>query len=105
VTDDVLDFDGDPAALGKAVLSDLGEGKATLPLLAAARRDPRLAGALKGDPATLVELVRRAGGVEEAREFARAEAARAVECLARIPAGPVASTLASLAQTVVSRAK
>lgn len=105
VTDDVLDFDGDPAALGKAVLSDLREGKATLPLLEAARREPRVAESLQGDPATLVDVVRRSGGVEAAREFARAEANRAVACLTRVPAGPVASVLASLAQTVVSRAK
>lgn len=105
VIDDVLDFDGDAAALGKAVLSDLREGKATLPLLEAARRDPTIVQALDGDPADLVRRVREAGGVEAARAFAREEAARATAALTRVPAGPVASVLAALADSVVSRAR
>ena len=105
VVDDVLDFDGDPRALGKAVLADLAEGKATLPLLEAARLDPGIADAIRGDPGVLVDRVRAAGGVEAARAFASAEAARATEALARVPAGPVAALLGSLADTVVSRTR
>ena len=37
IVDDVLDVEGDPRALGKSVLSDVREGKLTLPVLVRAR--------------------------------------------------------------------
>jgi len=39
VTDDLLDFQGDEKRLGKPILSDLSEGRITLPLIYALRRD------------------------------------------------------------------
>ena len=33
MVDDLLDYEGDPAAMGKNVGDDLAEGKATLPLI------------------------------------------------------------------------
>src|SRR5207302_4055029 len=42
IVDDVLDLEGDPAALGKSVLGDLREGKLTLPVLFALGADPSL---------------------------------------------------------------
>ena len=42
IVDDVLDVEGDPHALGKSVLSDLREGKLTLPVLYALEREPAL---------------------------------------------------------------
>ena len=36
--DDVLDYDGDAAEMGKNLGDDLREGKATLPLIAAMQR-------------------------------------------------------------------
>ncbi len=42
VTDDLLDFEADPAALGKAMLADVVEGKPSLPLAIALRRSPPL---------------------------------------------------------------
>lgn len=42
LVDDVLDYDGDPRVTGKALLSDLGEGKLTLPLIRALASHPGL---------------------------------------------------------------
>jgi octaprenyl-diphosphate synthase len=55
IVDDWLDYSGEAAAMGKPVLSDVREGRITLPLLLAlARSDGR-------DRGTLVDLIRRCG--------------------------------------------
>ena len=55
IVDDWLDYSGEAAALGKPVLSDVREGRITLPLLLAlARADGK-------DRGTLVDLIRKSG--------------------------------------------
>ena len=44
LVDDLLDFTASPEQLGKPVLSDLKEGKVTLPLIFALRSEAALAG-------------------------------------------------------------
>jgi len=92
--DDVLDYEGDTAALGKNVGDDLREGKPTLPLLIAMERSQpeqreliRHAiehGEVQG-LAEIVKIVRSTGALEATREAARAEAARARDCLNLLP--------------------
>jgi len=86
--DDLLDFTSSTEVLGKPALSDLKEGKATLPLLLALPRATegerakvaRIA-ATKAfdevDPAEIVELVTRYDALDETRAIARDYAARA----------------------------
>ncbi len=95
VADDLLDFTASEAQIGKPVLSDLKEGHLTLPILHAVEREPSAAplveeiletGELDAERSReVLELVRRTGGLDAAREVAstHAEGARrALEALA-----------------------
>ena len=92
--DDVLDYEGDPHALGKNVGDDLREGKTTLPLLIAMDRgtaDQRdlIRHAIEHGAldrlADIIEIVRATGALEATREAARIEAKRARDCLSLLP--------------------
>jgi octaprenyl-diphosphate synthase len=94
LVDDLLDYEGATAQLGKNVGDDLREGKPTLPLLlamergSAAERDLIRHAIEHGEVARLpeiVEIVRHTGALAATRDAARAEAdkaARSLEVLA-----------------------
>jgi octaprenyl-diphosphate synthase len=113
IADDVLDADVDEATAGKSVGHDLQEGKLTLPVLLACEADPalgkRVRGQLgeKGVPADVAAEIlvetRKAGGVERARERARALAADAVVELGALPPSPFRDALRDLAVLSVER--
>jgi len=92
LVDDLLDFTASPERLGKPVLSDLKEGKVTLPLIYAldnghseARR--LVAKVLEEGGFTsiradeITQLVRESGALDRARQLARDYALRAKACL------------------------
>ena len=92
LVDDVLDFTASAEQLGKPVLSDLKEGKVTLPLIYAmenGHRDARelVARVLEEKefssvrPETIVALVQESGALERARNLAHDYARRAKACL------------------------
>ena len=92
LVDDLLDFTASPAQLGKPVLSDLKEGKVTLPLIyalesdgAAGRRLVRTVLEEKGFHTVRSEeisaLVRESGALERTRQLALDYAERAKACL------------------------
>lgn len=96
LVDDLLDFTARQEELGKPVLSDLKEGKLTLPLILAL---PRLSSAERAKveavleerafgrvaPAEILELVRREGTLEETAALAERHAAEARAALADFP--------------------
>lgn len=97
LVDDLLDYEGTTAQLGKNVGDDLREGKPTLPLLLAMERGNESERALirhaieHGEIdrlAEIVEIVRRTGAIAATREAARAEANDAVRQLDTLPASP-----------------
>ncbi|MDP3136885.1 MAG: polyprenyl synthetase family protein, partial [Burkholderiaceae bacterium] len=112
VIDDVLDYDGDAAEMGKNLGDDLREGKATLPLIAAmqrgsaAQRDTvRIAietGAVDALE-RIVEIVRETGALEVTREAAAAEARRAVLAAGKLPANVYTEGLLQLAAQLLER--
>jgi octaprenyl-diphosphate synthase len=96
LVDDLLDFTGSPAQMGKQVLSDLKDGKVTLPLVyalesavknngVAGRRMVRTVLDEKGfhsvRPEEISALVRDSGALERSRGLAVEYATRAKECL------------------------
>ena len=94
LVDDLLDYEGATAQLGKNVGDDLREGKPTLPLLIAMERGSASERALirhaiqHGEVARLseiVEIVRRTGALQATRDAARAEADKAALCLDVLP--------------------
>jgi octaprenyl-diphosphate synthase len=115
IVDDVLDVEGDPRKLGKSVLSDLHEGKLTLPLLYALEGEPALrerlqAAAQADEPGPIadevVEAVRRTHAAARARRAAVSETQAALAALARVdaPAGrPYQEALAFIARELCAR--
>lgn len=92
LVDDLLDFTARPEQLGKPVLSDLKEGKVTLPLIYAMQNGDttgrRLVATVLAEkgfssvrPEQITTLVRDSGALERTRQLAQDYAARARTCL------------------------
>jgi octaprenyl-diphosphate synthase len=92
LVDDLLDFTASTEQLGKPVLSDLKEGKVTLPLIYAMENGHREARALVARvleekefhsvrAETIVSLVQDSGALDRARSLAHEYARRAKACL------------------------
>ncbi len=112
VIDDVLDYDGDAAEMGKTVGDDLREGKATLPLIMAMRRaNPSDAQLVRqaietggiGQLDRVLQIVRGSGGLDAARQAAGTEAQRAIDALAVLPNTPYKEALLLLGAQLLDR--
>ncbi len=112
VVDDVLDYEGDATELGKNLGDDLREGKVTLPIICTLRR-------CTADEAVLIrsaieagntdqldailQIVRTSGGLQDARQAARAEAQRAIDAAQALPANMHQEALVQLAASLLER--
>ncbi|HYH08254.1 MAG TPA: polyprenyl synthetase family protein [Thermoanaerobaculia bacterium] len=114
--DDLLDFTSSTEVLGKPALSDLKEGKLTLPLIlamprATARERELITRVVQAksfdgvDPAEIVAIVHRYDTVDETREIAREYADKARTALASFPASPAKETLEMALDFVMEREK
>ena len=110
--DDVLDYDGDSAVMGKNLGDDLREGKATLPLIAAMERGTSsqrdlIRGAIEsGGVAELeqiIAIVKQTGALDVTRAAAAAEAQRAVDAARKLPANAFSRGLLQLAAQLLQR--
>ena len=112
IADDVLDYTGDAAALGKNLGDDLAEGKATLPLIHALSHSPPgqqarlktivLEGEARGFPEVLA-AIESCGSLAYSQRIAQRYAASAVEALAPLAPGEARDALAGLAHYALSR--
>ena len=112
VIDDVLDYDGDPAVMGKNLGDDLREGKATLPLIIAMERSTEAQRSMiqqaieTGDLSQLsliLTTIRETGALEESRKAAASEARRAIEALDCIKPSQYKDALLQLASQLLIR--
>ena len=105
IADDVLDYTGLEAEVGKPVGHDLREGHATLPLLLADLPQPPPAGRPLSDAevAGVVAAVRAGGGPEKALAEARRHATAARDKLSGLPPGSACDALSALTAYVVER--
>jgi geranylgeranyl pyrophosphate synthase len=101
IADDILDCTGDYHSTGKAGGVDLRDGTPTLPLIIAARRDPRVWRALSGeDVPGALDRVASTGALEESRALALEYAEQARVAL---DGGRDMSSLETLTHLVVDR--
>ena len=112
VVDDVLDYEGNAAELGKNLGDDLREGKMTLPLICTLRHcTPAQAEVIRdaieqGNTERLddiIQIVRSCGGLSDARRTAQAEAQRAVDAALALPVNQWSKALVQLASVLLER--
>ena len=112
VIDDVLDYDGDAALMGKNLGDDLREGKATLPLILAMQRgDAAQRQTVREAIETgsvdrlsdIVTIVRTTGALEATRDAAAAEAQRAINAAMQLPDNPYRNAMLVLASQLLNR--
>jgi octaprenyl-diphosphate synthase len=112
--DDLLDYTASEESVGKPVLSDLREGKLTIPLLlalprATPREREKVAAVLRErefksvEPAEILNLVERANGIVETRALARDYAAAARVALTSFPDSEAKEGLMLATESAVDR--
>ena len=115
ITDDVLDYVGDPVTIGKPVGGDLRRRQITLPLIYAAAdgMSPTMRGTIDriDDGATanqiedLLAWVQESVGIERSQQEARRFCQQACDALNAFPASPIRDTLEGIAWFVLERNK
>lgn len=117
IVDDALDLAGDAAQTGKALFTDLHEGKMTYPLLVGVERDPSLAGLLQEATANsegriapeaaqaVMDSLHRTEALAVTQHRAEAFARRARGHLSALPDGSARRALVLVAQAAVHRNK
>jgi len=110
VVDDILDFTGDPDAMGKPVGSDLMQGTLTLPSLLLMDRSPKsnpvqkyFARPSRERLAEAVQVVLDSGVIEESYEMARDFSRRANDALDVLPDLEDRETLRDLTDYILDR--
>jgi octaprenyl-diphosphate synthase len=112
IIDDLLDYDGDIAEMGKNLGDDLREGKSTLPLIAALQRGTPEQVAVIRDAIeqgctdnldAIVQIVRSTGALQATREAALAEAKRAMSAAEQLPINPYSASLLKLSAQLLER--
>ncbi len=110
--DDALDYDGDPATMGKNVGDDLMEGKVTLPLIHTLREGNSAEQAIVRQAIVsksidqieqITAAVKRCGGLELTRSRARHFRDLALENLTHLPASDARTALERLTELAINR--
>lgn len=117
LVDDMLDFTGTTASLGKGALSDIRQGIVTAPLLFALEQQPQLHELIgrkfknAGDVDLAVELLQKTDGIERTRKLASDHASQAAGAVNAFPFSPservnkCRKALIELTHQVITRTK
>lgn len=111
IVDDILDFTGASAALGKPAQADMQLGLATAPILYASAEKPELIKLIErrfkqdGDVQKAVELASQTNCVNQSYNLAEFHAQCAVEALNKLPASEYRSALLKILHIALSRNK
>jgi len=113
IVDDILDFNGEQAEVGKPVGSDLLQGLITLPTLHYIEEhpdDPNIRPLLEGNYSVgqkqmnrLVQSIRKSDAISRSMNEAEKYVAEAVRALADMPVGTERQALEDLARYIVDR--
>lgn len=122
VIDDVLDYEGDPLALGKNIGDDLREGKVTLPVIVAMQRGTPAEQALIRDSIEadwaqqvgaadaltqrlheIAQIVHRTDAITAARAAAQGEACKATRCAQALPSNAYSEALIAMSTQLLVR--
>jgi octaprenyl-diphosphate synthase len=112
VIDDVLDYDGNAAEMGKNLGDDLREGKTTLPLILAMQRGSETQRQTVREAietgsvdslSEIVTIVRETGALEATRDAAAAEAQRAIDAALQLPDNAHRQAMVVLASQLLNR--
>jgi octaprenyl-diphosphate synthase len=103
LVDDVLDYGGKAAKLGKNIGDDFREGKITLPVVLAFRRGNDSGEIADGDLDHAVGLMTKHRALEDTLNRAQHYGAMAVDALALFPASPMKSALEQVVAFCLAR--
>lgn len=112
IADDVLDYTGQAATMGKNAGDDLAEGKPTLPLILARERcndeerellDTAIRDGGIDDLDSILKIIRRTDSLDSAMEMAREQATEARVAIGKLPESSWRSALEQLADYSVNR--
>ncbi|RME06143.1 MAG: polyprenyl synthetase family protein [Anaerolineae bacterium] len=112
IVDDILDFVGDQASVGKPVASDLRQGLVTLPAICyheANPDDPDMQAVLQGQyhneerMSRLIEAIRQSDAIQQAQQEAREFVLRAQQCLTHLPDTIERQALHELGDYIIAR--
>jgi len=112
IIDDILDVEGDPSNTGKAVGTDIMEGKPTLPLIIA-MGDAKYGKRLKelfvktsisdSEISEALDLIKKTDAIEQCRQKAEALAKDAINALSSVPQSKYKDSMIGLSNYVVRR--
>jgi geranylgeranyl pyrophosphate synthase len=113
LVDDVLDFSGSTATMGKPALADLNAGLATAPVLYAlqSQSNDLLQTMMnrkfrdEGDVDKAVEIVLASNGIQKAKELAQVHAELAMDAVLKLKPSVHRDALVHLAYKVVDRTR
>jgi octaprenyl-diphosphate synthase len=112
IIDDMLDYTGDSANLGKQIGDDLTQGNITLPIIYALevgnpQQQTELRAVLKNRGSTgvqnVLEIINATGAIDYARKCSDKHIKAAKNCLADLPTSEYKDALESLADIVITR--
>ena len=109
IVDDILDFTGASAVLGKPAQADMQLGLATAPILYASESNKDLIPLIqrrfkeKGDVQSAIQMAVKTNSVEKSYQLADFHAQSATNALLRLPSSDARNALARLLYVAISR--